>query len=221
MLNASINDFIVFTVSSSDEDYEKHLKKSLSGIPRLKSEFMLGKLDTNIAHEYNSFIARCKQRFVVFCHQDVEFSDDLIDVYLKFYDPAKIGAAGIIGKSADNAIVFGGIRPLCINYEITYKARTLSGAPEQVMCLDSCMVIVDKECKGFFDEVVFNGLHCFVEDFCCQQRNRGRAVIVLPLRMVDHFGTTTKKCGDGWGNYLFYYHLLHYKWDKIIGVNTT
>lgn len=83
---------------------------------------------------------------------------------------------------------------------------------KEVNCLDSCLCIIDKNHGCFFDEFLFNGLHCFVEDYCCNQLLIGRKVVVLDINEIDHWGTTTRKQGDCWGNYSEYKQKLEDKW---------
>jgi len=162
-----------------------------------------GTCQTCVAKTYNEMLESVGSRFVVFAHPDVEFEHGAIEKGVELLKGGA-GAVGLVGAVDGREVHSSGI-----------------SEPKEVDTLDSCFLMVDKDTGLRFDEVTFDGLHMYVEDYCCQVRDAGKRCVVMPVEWYWHASTTLRQEGTCWGNYHSYKKRLCRKWEKLGRISTT
>lgn len=115
------------------------------------------------------------------------------------------GALGTVGRSWQGAYVWG--------HEVA--------APTEVCTVDACCIVIDTRHRMSFDEQTFDGLHCYVEDYCMQCHSAGLGVFVIPSQL-EHASATFAREGSRWGAYPKYRNRLARKWRREFpGLTTT
>jgi hypothetical protein len=184
---------------------EKYLTPCLSN--EKLSDIMIEESEdgVSISTIYNKIIDKKTGRFLILCHPDVSFSQDVYKHVREQLSRPEVGVVGLVGSSDDGRQVW---------------AQNLN-LPEKVSSLDGCFIAIDLN-KGLrFDEETFDGLHCYAEDLCYQARDRGLKVVCLPALEFKHASDTFNKEGAAWGNYWEYRGRLEGKWYNKFKVVTT
>ena len=161
---------------------------------------IFGNKDTNIAKHYNEIIDIGIARFIIFRHQDIQISEDIIDNIQKFYNPDEMGVCGVVGRDNVKEFYKAGRK-----HEIKYN---------YVSTVDSCFFMIDKKHGLRFDEKIFDGLHLFCEDMCMQEMKAGRQNVMINCATFEHYGESTKKYGNFWGDWHKYYDRFKDKWKN-------
>jgi hypothetical protein len=161
------------------------------------------RLSTNLACLYNVLLRIEGPELRVLVHPDVTFEPDLVvrltDATAALGESGEQwGAIGIVGRAWD-----GGDYVWCHELD----------APRPVCTLDSCFVLTRAELELEFDAKRFDGLHCFVEDYCLQCHAEGLGVWVVPAA-ASHASATYTQLGSRWGGYDRYRKRLDRKWRK-------
>lgn len=199
-------------ISHSPETYIKYLGASLA---QLKGNYdVLFTSDVNTpAVNYNDIISRCKTRWLILLHEDVAFSDDLlerIDLSIE-----SIGEGfNFLGIAGPNALGMAGA-----------KQDSLFSHIETI---DSCFIVLDTHKKILFDSKTFDDFHCYVEDYCIQTGGTGHLLLsdcIEPQKFaqigdekkwIHHGGATYFNLGSGWGKYWEYKKRLDLKYGREI-----
>jgi hypothetical protein len=149
---------------------------------------------TPLATIGNRFLDSAKWAAVIgLCHADTSFGPGAIE---SFAGTAHAGAiAGIVGIDSDRVY------------------RWSKDNPGQVSTLDSCAVFLRRDLGLRFDETVFDGMHCHVEDLCLQASRAGIPVIVPPAE-ADHVGARTL-IAEWQSDYRLYRDKLSEKWAGV------
>lgn len=171
--------------------YEKFLGKC-------DLDVIIKKADRPPAIIYNEVLDETKERFVCFVHADVS-CHGLLNAINKTIIERPNHLLGIVGVK---------------NGYHWSKPNQLY----DVMTLDSCCVVVDKEMGLRFDDKTFDEYHCYVEDICMQAGKVSTMYINTENNEGDffaHHGHTWNKLGGSWGNYNKYRKLLSDKWGNI------
>jgi len=193
------------TVITDESVFEAHLKGSLTN--KLNDVMVIdGHPDVGLAAVYNRLMNECDGRFLILCHPDVEFSEDVYDTVRSELSKPEVGAVGMIGALDSMKQVWG----------------TSFKEPKKVSSLDGCFIAIDTE-KGLrFDEETFDGLHLYAEDLCFQARDQGLKVKLIPAAKFLHASTTTgQRNRVAWGNYWEYHSRLTKKWGTKFKIATT
>jgi len=161
------------------------------------------------ARVYNEHIRQSHAKYICFVHADVlthGFKEAIERTILAYPD---FGALGAVGSNKG-----------------TKWGR--KGNIQEVITVDSCCIVINREHGLLFDEKTFNGFHLFVENYCMAIRATGRKVYTIDIDgyenepdlvpSIDHFihcSNTCHKLGFAWGNYLTYRHLLNDLWPDV------
>jgi hypothetical protein len=89
----------------------------------------------------------------------------------------------------------------------------IEDVPGPVSTLDSCAVFFRRESGLRFDERLFDGFHCHVEDLCLQAQARGIPVMVPPAE-ATHAALSTLDL-DWQAQYKVYRRRLDLKWRGV------
>ena len=147
------------------------------------------------ARVYNQHIRQSKAKYICFIHSDVltyglkEAIERTIEKYPDF------GALGAVGSNKG-----------------THWGRR--GLIREVITVDSCCIVINREHGLLFDEINFPEYHLFTEKYCMDIRYTGRKVYVIAIDAyenkpglvpsIDHFihcSITWHKLGSNWGSY--------------------
>jgi hypothetical protein len=161
------------------------------------------------ARVYNEHIRQSKSKYICFCHADVlchgfkEAIERTIETYPDF------GALGAVGSNKG-----------------TKWGR--KGQIQEVITVDSCCIVINREHGLLFDQETFREYHLFVENMCMQIRATGRKIYTIDIDgyenepdlapSTDHFihcSQTCHKLGFAWGNYQRFRHILNNKWHDV------
>jgi hypothetical protein len=127
------------------------------------------------AQALNIGLDRARGKIVVFCHQDVMFYENWVDM---FFDRVKeieskvgqkwgvIGTAGITQKEDTIGVVHN--RKGSIQWQSTKRSTAY-----EVQTLDEHCMAIRKNSGLRFDSAVFNGFHFYGPDICLNSLDRG------------------------------------------------
>lgn len=183
------------------EVFSKYLEKSLNN---LKGNFEVIKVDappiTNCAdfssdkypaENYNEMIDLCQTEYLLLVHEDVIFTDDLIERLEETINLfPDFGAIGLVGPDSAGVTRWSSSRGIF-----------------EVDTLDSCFIMIRKDLGIRFNSEVFNELHLYVEDYCGQLNKIGRKIYTVkqnPDSKIEHCSATWNTLGFAWGNYNHY-----------------
>lgn len=192
-------EFTAVSIFMNQNTLDFNLATSLRGL-KCEHIFTEGREGMPVANIYNQIIDSVSTDIIAFMHPDIEFSSDGVANALKCIGESDIGAVGFVGADSNRREVWAG--------EIS--------EPRDVESVDSCVLFIDRK-KGFrFDDKVFDELHLYVEDFCCQVKNKGLRCVVVNADNFKHHSETFSKQGSCWGNYPKYRQRLSDKWGEVI-----
>jgi hypothetical protein len=135
------------------------------------------------------------------CHANAWFGPGSLEIFIKTAMEGKV--CGIVGRAID------GVYHWCHTN------------PGTVSTLDGCSIFLPVSCKLRFDDVLFNGFHCHVEDMCLQARKSGMETIV-PEANATHLDSDPNEHDENWGqDYWRYRALLGNKWKGTPFFTTT
>lgn len=201
--NVRCENLAICSVIKEKSSFDSHLGKCTDGV---KVYSCIGDENFSLGRQYNYWIDNSSERFLLFCHPDVEFSDDALGLITSELSKNDIGGVGVVGVCSELNQVWGNGAKFVNN---------------DILCFDSCFFAIDKE-KGFrFDDSTFDGLHCVVEDYCYQLRDNSLKLSCIPVKKFVHHSDTVVSKGFRWGNYDFYRAKLNDKWKNKMLVVTT
>lgn len=190
-------------------DHNKELQKKYLGpsLEILKGNFRIINTDSlnSPAVNYNAMIDYCSSPFLILTHQDVTFSEDLLDLIDETIVTVKyFGAIGMVGADKEGTIRFS-------NSSIINELDTL----------DCCFIVIN--CKSWvrFNSKIFSEFHLYVEDYCAMQKTLGKKIYTIRLKdksFLDHHSYTWKTQGSCWGNYNYFKTIFSKRWP---GLKTT
>jgi hypothetical protein len=164
---------------------------------------------------HNQIIDESPNRFIIFSHEDVTFSKDIIkQIQITIEKTPNFGVLCVVGKNKDNK----NIGALASNqYELEF--------------CDPCFFVVDKENPLRFDEKTFDDFHFGVEDYCIGSKeihNRGTYSILINWgkeenhtelndspKVFKHHSYTCRTVRYQWGAYAEYKKRFKNKWGKL------
>lgn len=209
-----------FTIGYIDHSAEAHGLYLGPSLEKLEGEFDLDHTDSAQcpAKNYNVMIDRCKTPYLILTHQDVSFSPDLLACINKtIAQRPNFGALGMVGVDGQHAYLWS--------------------RPERIASLDTldcCFIVLRPALKFKFDDVLFDDLHQYVEDYCGQVgRGAGLGVYTILTyaaglypgetnskklvgdSFLAHHGYTFTKRGACWGTWREYNRRLQEKWHGI------
>ena len=172
------------------------------------------------ATNYNIMLSEAKTKYVLFVHQDVTFGTNFLDnIFDTISQVPDFGALGIVG----------------IKDGVYYWSNDKS--IHEVDTLDSCSILVNKEHGLFFDDKTFDEFHMYVEDYCCQVRNKLKLKCYTLLtnaseakkgdvynretNYAQHHSATMNVRGYSWGRYGEFLQKMKLKYAKKVGIGFT
>lgn len=164
---------------------------------------------------YNQMYMECETPFLILCHQDITFPNDILEritetIALLGND---FGVLGAVGRNTDNRYIW-----------------SEPGRVHEVDTLDPCFIVIKAKQNVWFDDVLFNDLHGYVEDYCAQMnRVHGKKNYTLLIKAganedctddirkegIVHYSATCSKKGYYWGRVSEYRRKLEKKWGTI------
>jgi len=205
-------DFTFGWISHNKEAFEKYLGPSLEKIDG-KYQSISTDDSKNPAYNYNKIISECKTKWLILCHEDVAFSNDLLD---QIKETVKLNPdSKFFGMAGSNG-----------NQIISSDSKE----SRDILTADSCFIVIDTENLDLnFDENTFDDFHLYVEDFCVQLGENGKTILcdyTEPYNYPDekenkkkwilHGGSTYFQLGSQWGRYKEYKEKLNKKWGREI-----
>jgi hypothetical protein len=198
--------FTLGYIDHNKDVFDKYLGKSLF---ELKGDFEVIKTsDKNKpSFNYNEIIKKSSNRHVILSHQDISFSENLLEkIETTINKNPNFGVLGLVGVDE-------------------FRNYKWSSPDEQfkVQTLDCCFIVIDKENEVFFDEKTFDDYHLYVEDFCLstkQKTDKSSYTILISKSTKDlsylcHHSYTLKALGSRWGKYNEYKSRLLKKWGEV------
>lgn len=193
-------------INHNPQVYASLLHPSLKA---LKGEFQIVFRNSNEppASNYNRMLANSRNRYVIFSHQDMSFSDDLLEKIEKTINAyPDFGVLGHVGMNKQGDYCWN-------NADRSYEVETL----------DCCFIVADRENDVFFDEQTFDDCHLYVEDYCMQvKKQTGKICRTILIGRNFHYGSflmhhsnTLQQQGSNWGKYNLYRDRMKTKWGQI------
>jgi len=160
-----------------------------------------------IARRYNSIIEQSMENFIVFIHADVTCRGLLEAIRKTIVLYPNFGALGAVG----------------VRDKIIWA---ISKRSFEVIALDSCLLVVNKKNNIYFDDLLFDSFHGFVEDFSMQAYSKGLQVRTILIDGYEappsftppkgsffaHHSNMVNKFGGAWGEFGKYKDKLKSKW---------
>lgn len=153
---------------------------------------------------YNRIIDESENRYIIFSHEDIIFNDKLIDQINRTIDiVGRFGVIGLVGKTENGKITWS-------NENTVNKYVTV----------DCCFFIVDKENCIRFDELTFDELHKYAEDYAMQCIEKGLCNYSILSKCesgkkdIAHISHTCRTVGYKWGKWSTYHNLFNKKWSN-------
>jgi len=190
-------------IDHNPEIFAEFLGKSLTAFDASQYE-VLSTTDKDCpSKNYNSILERSANRYVVLVHYDVLLPTNFLDaVHNTVEQHPDFGVLGLVGF-----------------FPFENHNRLTIGATVSKPCLvdffDPLCILVNKDNALKFDEVEFDGLHLYVEDYCMQAIEKGlkNYTVLLDITTVQHLGNTYSKSGQMWGDYSECYWRFMKKWS--------
>jgi GT2 family glycosyltransferase len=213
-------------VAKNDEDMRKFNLEHVLGLPN-HGLFLIGNYPgRSLAYIANSIMDKTESSVFGLAHADMEFGPGSLEA---FYDCAIRGAVcGACGRTklyqdsdvgpGDSSYVWSKDwgHPTPRQLAAGYPANPSGPCP--VSTLDSSCIFFKSDLGFRFDDVIFDGFHCYGEDLCLQAQSRGIPVLV-PAANAWHACPDVN--GPDWGAKRdVYYKRLKAKWPGLDFVTT-
>jgi hypothetical protein len=193
-------------ITYKKEVYDQHLGPCLDKIKDRVD--IITKPNIKSSKFHNEVINESPNRYIIFSHEDVTFSDDMIDQIEKTISQTpNFGVLCVVGKNEHNKNI-----------------GALASNQYNLKFCDPCFFVIDKENPLRFDEVTFDEFHFGVEDYCIgsqELHNRGTYSLLVNWGKEDgpsyfkHHSYTCRTVRYQWGNYNEYKKRLKQKWDHL------
>ncbi len=203
----NLKQYKTFTESLAKQTTEYEL----IGIDNTKSKY------TSCSKEFNIHMMDIKTPYVIFCHQDIEFTDsnnisDFIRCIKKIDSGDILGVAG--RKEKGGSVVSNILQGQNLQYAGKERVKSL------IRCevIDECFFggYTDNFIKHPFDEQTCNNWHLYAVESCLNARSRGQHVYICPIKLIHR--------SKGKMNYIYnkQFYKLSRKYSKDIRyLNTT
>lgn len=162
---------------------------------------------TSPAKVYNDYIRKSKSKYIGFIHSDCTTQ----------------GLTEAIKRTIKQHPDFGALGAVGVNH-----GQVWGGPSREVITLDSCLIVINRDHGLLFDEQTFDSFHCHVEDMCMQLRAYGyrnytidipsfeyKEGLILPANYFVHHSYSMNRLGGSWGSYSRYRTLLSWKWPNV------
>ena len=132
----------------------------------------------------NKFLDECQTCVMGLVHADTSFGSGALASFTRVAMDGKI--CGIVGRDPGKGNRWS---KYLIGYD-DHASPVSSLGPGKVCTLDCSSMFIRPDLGVRFDQVVFDGMHCYVEDLCLQARIMG-IEIVVPSAEASHRGDST------------------------------
>ena len=198
--------FTLGYIEHNEQLFNKYLSNSINEIRENIDVIKYPSLTGCPAAIYNKIIKDSPNRYIIFTHEDIIFNNKLID---QINNTIKLvgtfGVLGLVGKNETGKQIWSNINTL-------HKYNTV----------DCCFFIIDKTNNIEFDELTFNGLHKYAEDYAMQCiKNKLINYSILSnchatQKDITHISYTCRTVGYKWGDWPIYHNLFNKKWKNKI-----
>ena len=201
--------YTISFIKHNQEDFDRFLGPSLES---LNGNYLIDCLSDELrpASAYNISLARAKTPYIIFTHEDIQFSSNLLESLDKTIDSLENNFGLLGGAGVDQ---FGTY--LYSNSSQIYSIQTS----------DACFFVVKRSNLLLFNNIVFDDFHLFTEDYCARlYNNLGLNSYTFLLDMnhwgytspdqyfIQHNGSTCQKIGFCWGAYPYYKKIFKEMW---------
>ncbi|MEI6125259.1 MAG: glycosyltransferase [Pseudomonadota bacterium] len=185
----------VICVYNSREVFNKHLLKSLEN---QSAAFDLIALDNTSstyssaarALNYGARQIKAECTHLMFAHQDISLrsADWLKNIEPMLYSLHNLGIAGAAGMAEHDARGLSNIMHGSLKKSAGFRIEK----PTEVMTVDECLAIIPRTIfeKYQFDEIVCDGWHAYMVEYCLRIKAAGLGLYVLPVELY-HGSTGT------------------------------
>jgi len=200
-------------LSYKNEVYEMYLKPCLQKIENQVE--IITKKDMKSSTFFNLVQREAKNKFVIFSHEDITFSSDLLQqIEVSISRNPNFGVLCAVGKNKENKNIGS----------LVSSQRTLE------FC-DPCFFVINRDNNFLFDEVIFDDFHFTIEDYCVGIKQKmDKDTITLCLNWgknniddqgveikssIKHHSYTSRTTKYQWGNYSEYKKRFKNKWGVL------
>lgn len=183
------------------EVFDKYLGPCLDKIK--KNIDIISEPNIKPAKFFNKVIKNSKNNYIIFSHEDITFSEDLLECIEKSIQQSpNFGVLCIVGKNSIPKYV-GANRnnQATINY------------------CDPCFFIINNNNNFLFDEKTFDDFHFVAEDYCIGIKEKLNKPTITLLydwgNDLKHYGHTSRSVKYQWGKYHEYKEKFIKKWGKL------
>ena len=180
--------------------YEKYLRPSIFAMTGNYNIVAVSGL--NPAAAYNEMLAKCQTPYLILCHEDIVFTDDLLDTMQNTINLVpEFGVIGLVGPSSSGV-----------------NQWSSEADPVEVDSFDSCFIVIRKDNNIRFRSEIFDDYHLYVEDYCAMVRESGKKCYTIKLNpgsKIDHISATWHKEGPAWGKYNHYKAIFTQMWPNV------
>jgi len=193
--------------------FETYLKPCLNNI--INRVDVISKPNIKPSKFFNLVQKESPNRYIIFSHEDITFSDNLLDQIEKcINENPNFGVLCIVGKNEHNRNI-----------------GSLASTKYELKFCDPCFFVIDRDNNFKFDEDTFDDFHFCIEDYCLGiQEKMKKGTYSLPLNWgkphigpngekilnsIQHHSYTSKSVKYQWGNYVEYKRRLKQKWGHL------
>lgn len=198
--------FTLGYIRHNEELFSKYLGISIDRIKDLVDVISYESSTGFPSSIYNRIIEESENRYIILTHEDIIFNENLIDQINRTIDlVGDFGVIGLVGKTEDGKITWSNENN--VNKYIT---------------VDCCFFVIDKTTDIRFDEVTFDELHKYAEDYAMQCIERGLNNYSILSKCdsskkdIAHISHTCRTVGYKWGKWSMYHNLFNKKWKNRI-----
>jgi hypothetical protein len=193
-------------ITYKKEVFDQHLGPCLN---KIKDKVdVITKENIIPAKFHNEVLKESNNRYIIFSHEDVTFTPDIIDQIEKTIEQLpSFGVLCVVGRNDENVIIGS----------VNNKIRNLK------FC-DPCFFVIDKENPLRFDEITFDDFHLSVEDYCVgsqELHGKGTYTILITWNKEEdslsfkHHSYTCKSVKYKWGKYEEHKKKFKEKWSYL------
>jgi hypothetical protein len=203
-----VSKYTIAYINHKPEDFSKFLGPSLE---KLEGDYSIIKLSDSIkpAINYNQVLASCESPYVIFTHEDISFSSDLLhNIDRTIEQVPNFGVLAAVGANNTGS-------------QVSSKSDQIF----EIQTSDASFFIVNSENKLLFDHRTFPDFHLYTEDYCV------RLITLLGRKtytflhdvnhngftstngtFLSHWGSTCREIGFCWGSYPYFRQVFNRLW---------
>jgi len=201
--------YTISYIKHNQNDFDNFLGPSLES---LNGNFITDSLSDELrpASAYNISLARAKTSYIIFTHEDIKFSSNLLECLDETIDQLEnnFGLLGGSGVDQSGAYFFS-------SRDKIYQIQTS----------DASFFVVKRDNLLLFNNIIFDDFHLYTEDYCARLYTKlGLNSYTFLLDMnhwgytspdqyyIQHNSTTCMNIGFCWGSYPHYKQIFQRMW---------